>query len=80
MSNNYTEVLDHLISETMASFDEVKKLKEEGREKEINYDYELLRDRKAVIALKTIMSEVHYENMEHRRKKLNDKPKIKQLN
>ncbi len=53
--------IQHVIDDTLESFDEMKKLKEKNMLGRVDYDYESTRDRKASIVLKGAMFEVHKE-------------------
>jgi len=53
--------IQHVIDETLESFDELKQRKEKKQMGLVDYDYESTRDRKASIVLKGAMFEVHKE-------------------
>ena len=60
-------VCQYLRGETMRGFDDLQKLKDSGGITEADLDYELARDRKAAIALKTIIVELGVEKVNSRR-------------
>ena len=56
-----TKILDYIIFENLKNFKELKS------KKNIDYNIEFARDRKSMIILKSIMAEVHIENMKLRK-------------
>jgi hypothetical protein len=62
-----TQTCKYLRSEMLKGFDDLKKLKDSGNITDADLDYELARDRKAGIALKSIMVEMTVEKMDKRK-------------
>ena len=61
------EVCQYLRDETMKGFDDLKRLKDTGQITDADLDYELARDRKAGIALKSILVEIGVDKVNSRR-------------
>ena len=57
-----SKIIDHVISETLESFNDLKKLKKKETLTKMDYDYEVARDRKSKILLKSILAEINMEN------------------
>jgi len=59
---NKQQIIKHILTETLNSFDEIKELKNTDRIDEIDFHYELTRDRKANLVLKSVFAEVNLIN------------------
>jgi hypothetical protein len=71
MAEKHGEIVSELLRDSMESYREIKRLKEEG--KDIDYDYECVRDRKTLLAVKLVAMDMQQEKM------LMDKQKSKKL-
>jgi len=72
-SDKKESVLKFIVEETLESFQDIKDLKLKGEQFNINYDYEITRDRKAALMLKAILAEAHLEHAALRRLELGNK-------
>lgn len=65
--NEMIQTCQFLRSELMQGFNDLKKLKDSGNITDADLDYELARDRKAGLALKSIIVELGVEKINNRR-------------
>ena len=65
--NEMVQTCQFLRSELMQGFNDLKKLKDSGNITDADLDYELARDRKAGLALKSIIVELGVEKINNRR-------------
>ena len=67
VTNEMTSTCQFLRRELMQGFNDLKKLKDSGNITDADLDYELARDRKAGLALKSIIVELGVEKINNRR-------------
>jgi hypothetical protein len=63
MAEKHAELVSELLGDTMESYRKLKELRETGKSDQIDYDYECVRDRKTVLAVKLIAMDISQEKL-----------------